>query len=85
MELEPDLVGDAVTRESMATLRDDITDLQARLDETERGAERLPHRERNLKLVVGFLREYLELHLRLIDRVEQEMPAQPARSEAASR
>jgi DNA-binding PadR family transcriptional regulator len=68
-----DLVGDEVTRESMATLRDDIAELQSRLDETERSARGLPHRERNLLLVNGFLRRLLELHLELVDRVEREL------------
>src|SRR5919198_4398842 len=31
-----DLVGEKVTRESMATLRDDLADIEARLDEAER-------------------------------------------------
>src|SRR4029453_8629299 len=36
-----DLVGDAVTRESVATLRDDIADLRARLEESDASAEAL--------------------------------------------
>ena len=61
-----DLVGEAVTRESIATLRDDIDDLAARLDEGEATAEQLPHRQKYLLLVIDFLRKYLELHLELI-------------------
>jgi DNA-binding PadR family transcriptional regulator len=68
-----DLVGERVTRESMATLRDDIADLFARLDETEASAEQLPHRRDYLLMVTGFLRELLELHLRLVDDVEREL------------
>src|SRR5262245_55999082 len=60
-----DLVGEDVTRESLATLRDDIDDLQARLDDAERTAHGLPHREKYLLLVVAFLRRYLDLHLEL--------------------
>lgn len=37
-----DLVGEAATREGVATLRMDIADLVARLDETEASAERFP-------------------------------------------
>ena len=37
-----DLVGEEVTRESLATLRDDIADLRERLDESERTARELP-------------------------------------------
>src|SRR6266536_2890137 len=57
-----DLVGEDVTRESLATLCDDIADIQARLDDTERTAAQLPHREKYLLLVVDFLRGLLDLH-----------------------
>jgi hypothetical protein len=62
-----DLVGESVTRESMATLRDDIDDIRGRLDDTQRRAKNLPHREKNLMLVINFLRRYLDLHLELVD------------------
>jgi PadR family transcriptional regulator AphA len=76
-----DLVGDAPTRESLATLRDDIADLSARLDETEASAETLPHRRKYLLLIVAFLRRLLELHLELVDEVERELaPKQKATS-----
>jgi DNA-binding PadR family transcriptional regulator len=68
-----DLVGEDVTRQSMATLRDDIADIQLRLDDTERSARQLPHREKYLQLVNGFLRRLLDLHLDLIDQVEHEL------------
>ena len=42
--LVADLVGEAVTRESIGTLREDIADLQVRVDEMETRAEELPHR-----------------------------------------
>jgi DNA-binding PadR family transcriptional regulator len=78
-----DLVGEAVTRESIATLRDDIADLAARLDEGEATAEELPHRQKYLLLVIDFLRKYLELHLELIEEVEREFDAEPERSATA--
>jgi DNA-binding PadR family transcriptional regulator len=68
-----DLVGEEPTRESMATLRDDIADLLERLDEAEASAERLPHRRKYLLLVTEFLRRLLELHLELVDTVEREL------------
>jgi PadR family transcriptional regulator AphA len=68
-----DLVGEEVTRKSMATLRDDIADLAERLDESERSASRLPHREQYLRLALGFLRRFLELHEALVDDVEREL------------
>src|SRR3954469_22370761 len=51
-----DLVGEEVTRESLATLRGDIADLRSRLDDSERFAGDLPHREKYLLLVIDFLR-----------------------------
>jgi DNA-binding PadR family transcriptional regulator len=73
-----DLVGEDVTRESLATLRQDVADLQARLDESEASAALLPHRSKYLLLVTGFLRQLLELHLELVDRVERELaPREP--------
>ena len=39
-----DLVGEPVTRASMLTLRDELADLQRRLDESVATAEALPHR-----------------------------------------
>ncbi len=57
----------------MTGLREDIAAIQARLDDAERSARELPHRERNLKLVIGFLRDYLDLHTRLINTIEREM------------
>jgi DNA-binding PadR family transcriptional regulator len=68
-----DLVGERVTRESMATLREDIADIEERLKEAEASADELPHRRKYLLLVAGFLRELLQLHLRLVARVEREL------------
>lgn len=79
-----DLVGEDVTRESMTTLRDDIADIQLRLDDSERSARQLPHREKYLLIVTGFLRQLLELHLDLIDEVEQELQGEAATAPAHS-
>jgi len=68
-----DLVGEDVTRASIATLRDDIADLVARLDESEAAAHGLPHREKYLLLVNGFLRRLVDLHSELVDEVEREL------------
>jgi DNA-binding PadR family transcriptional regulator len=70
-----DLVGEDVTRESVATLRDDIADIWWRLDDAEKSARQLPHRENYLLLVVNFLRRLLQLHLDLVDEVERELGA----------
>jgi DNA-binding PadR family transcriptional regulator len=73
-----DLVGEKVTRESMATLREDIADIERRLHDTEDRATQLPHREKYLLLVTGFLRRLLELHVDLVDEVERELAPGPA-------
>jgi DNA-binding PadR family transcriptional regulator len=72
-----DLVGERVTRESMATLRDDIDDLRERLSQASDGVAEWPHREKYLGLVNGFLGELLELHLKLVDDVERELTDDP--------
>jgi PadR family transcriptional regulator AphA len=78
-----DLVGEDVTRESLATLREDLEDLHTRLDESERRASELPHREKYLLLATGFLRKYLDLHAELVDDVERELaPARKRRPTA---
>src|SRR5262245_40640467 len=70
-----DLVGEAPTRESLATLRGEIADLRQRLDDSARTAEELPHREKYLALVIGFLRGYVDLHEQLVDAAERELEA----------
>jgi PadR family transcriptional regulator, regulatory protein AphA len=65
-----DLVGEGVTRDSLATLRDDIADLRERLDESERSAAEYPHRAKYLLLVTAHLRRLLDLHERFVDEVE---------------
>jgi DNA-binding PadR family transcriptional regulator len=68
-----DLVGEAPTRASAGTIRDDIADLMARLDETERRTELFPHKRKYQLLVIGFLRRLLDLHLDLVDQIEREL------------
>jgi PadR family transcriptional regulator, regulatory protein AphA len=80
-----DLVGEEVTRASLATLRDDLEGLRARLDESERRARDLPHREKYLLLVVDFLRGFLELHEQFVDDVERELAPPRRRRTTSSR
>jgi DNA-binding PadR family transcriptional regulator len=75
-----DLVGEKVTRESIATLREDIADIEWRLDDAEQTAQEFPHRQKYLLLVVGFLRGLLKLHLELVDEVESELGRRRSRS-----
>jgi hypothetical protein len=75
-----DLVGEEATRESLATLRDDIDDLRARVAESEASAEALPHRRKYLLMVCRFLRELLDLHEELLDEVDRELAPSPGRA-----
>jgi DNA-binding PadR family transcriptional regulator len=68
-----DLVGEAPTREGVVALRSELAELAERLAEAEERATRLPHREKYLRLVMSFLRGYLELHEQLVDEVEREL------------
>jgi len=68
-----DLVGEDVTRESLATLRVDVAELTERLEAMEASARELPHREKYLLLVTEFLRRLLELHLELVDEAEKQL------------
>ena len=71
--LMADLVGEAPTRAGIVSMRADIADLLARLDEAEASAELLPHRRKYLLLTNGLVRELLQLHLGWIDQVEREL------------
>ncbi len=73
-----DLAGEAVTRESLLTLRDDLAELRRSLEESAAAADALPHRRKYLLLVNGFLRRLVELHADLVDEVDRELaPDQP--------
>ena len=52
----PDLFGEGPTRASISALREDIADLEARLDASMESAEDLPHRRKYLLLVNDYLR-----------------------------
>jgi DNA-binding PadR family transcriptional regulator len=68
-----DLVGEEATRTSMATLREDVADLQQRVREVEARTADFPHRQKYMLLATGFLRDLLDLHLKLVDDVEREL------------
>ena len=75
--LVADLVGEGPTRESLIALREDIDDLRARLFETERGVEELPHRRKYLLMVTAHLHKLLDLHSELVDTAERELAPEP--------
>jgi len=68
-----DLVGEEATRESISTIRDDISDLFTRLEESEAFARTRSSRTKYLLLVFGFLRRLLDLHLEFVDDLEREL------------
>jgi DNA-binding PadR family transcriptional regulator len=81
-----DLVGEEVTRTSLATLREDVDELVERIDDVEARAATLPHRRTYLLLVTGFLRRLLDLHLELVDQVDRELapPKPPSKQVSGS-
>ena len=78
-----DLVGVELTVESVTAIRAELAELEAQLEASEKRATLLPHRERYLLLVVGFLRGLLDLHRDWIDTVERELGAAPEASPGA--
>ena len=68
-----DLVGEDVTRASLATLRDDLVDVLARIDASAAAADEFPHRSKYLLLVHDFLRGFVALHEDLLDEVERKL------------
>jgi DNA-binding PadR family transcriptional regulator len=69
--LVADLVGEETTKRSVSALRAEIDELRRRLAESELAAEALPHRSRYLQLVNGYLHDLLDLHEKLIVKVER--------------
>lgn len=57
--------------ESLRALRAEISELSAGIDEDERRAPTIPHRERQLRLVRSLGRRVLQAHLEWIDEVER--------------
>jgi PadR family transcriptional regulator AphA len=58
---------------SLRSLREEIAELGASVDEDERHAATIPHRERQLRLVRSLGRRLLQAHLDWIDEVEREL------------
>ena len=72
--LSSDLAQDErVVAGSLSAMREEIAELSTAIDEDERRAPSIPHRERQLKLVRSLGRRLLEAHLEWIDEVEREL------------
>lgn len=72
--LAADIVADdASVLEGLGSLRADLDEIDARIDESEAVAATLPHRERYLKLNHALARRLVEAHRDWLDEVEQEL------------
>ena len=71
--LVADIVGEEATRESIAALRDDLSDLSERIRDMERAAASLPHRRKYLELAIGLMKDILRVHGEWVERVEREL------------
>jgi PadR family transcriptional regulator AphA len=72
--LSSDLAEDQrVVADSLQALREEIAELSAGIDDDERRAPSIPHRERQLKLVRSLGRRLLQAHLEWIDEVERDL------------
>ena len=71
--LAGDIVGDEAILTSLEGLRHELDAMKTRLDEAERTAPTLPHRERYLRLVHGLGRRLVEVHEDWVDEVEREL------------
>jgi DNA-binding PadR family transcriptional regulator len=70
--LATDLVGEDAVREGFATLREDLEDMRARVEETAERAKALPHREKYLNLGLEFIEGLIGLYEELVEKVEQD-------------
>lgn len=71
--LAADLVGDDATLASLRGLRDEIADLNARLDVAEAVAETLPHRRKYLMLNHRLARAIVRAYAEWLDEVERDL------------
>lgn len=69
--LAGDLIGDEEILGSLSHLRGEIEELRGLLEEGERAAGPLPHRERYLRLSLSLARRVLRAHLEWLQEVEE--------------
>lgn len=80
-----DLADDpSVVLHSLQPLREEIAELAAILDESEKREPQFPHRRRQLKLLHSLGRRLLRAHLEWIEEVEHELGPHPSRSHPTS-
>jgi DNA-binding PadR family transcriptional regulator len=83
--LAADLVGEWPVLESLDALRDEIADLNARLDIADEVAATLPHREKYLRLNHKLARAILRVHVEWLDEVERTLGSPGARRTSSPR
>jgi PadR family transcriptional regulator, regulatory protein AphA len=84
--LAADLVGEEAVLRSLQGMRDEIADLNARLDAAEAIARTLPHKEKYLLLNHRLARRLLKAHLDWLDELGDELaPKTAKRSPRAAR
>src|SRR5262249_4436492 len=71
--LAADLVGEPAVRESLLSMRDDLADLGARLDDADGVARTLPHPEKYLRLNRRLARRVLDASAEWLDEIEREL------------
>ena len=71
--LAADIIGDEATRESFATLREDLDDLRERIHEMIVSAPGLPHRTKYLLIAARFFGRVVDVYDELVDEVEREL------------
>jgi DNA-binding PadR family transcriptional regulator len=75
--LAADLVGEALVRESLLRLRDEVVDLNARLDVADAAAETLPHRAKYLRLNHRLARRIVDAYATWLVEIERELEPGP--------
>jgi DNA-binding PadR family transcriptional regulator len=79
-----DFADDATLLESLRSMRTELDEVAAQIDESERVAATLPHRERYLRLSQGLARRIVEAHRGWLDEVERDLDSgRPASSSAS--
>jgi hypothetical protein len=58
-------------REGLVTLREDLEDMRARVEETAERAKALPHREKYLNLGLEFIEGLIGLYEELVEKIER--------------